>query len=678
MSEQNIVKTMCRMCDNHCGIDVYIEDGKPVHIEGNNHYWNKGRLCVKGRAGVDIYNDPNRLLKPLKKVNGSFVEIELEQALDELAERILKISDEYGKRAFSIWKGEAVGFFQEEEMARRFIHAFGSPNYFSNDSQCFVGRYIGYSLVAGTWMAQPDFKNSDCIVLWGANPPNAHPNMTRYIMNAKAGGGKLIVIDPRMSEVSRQAHIYAQVKPGTDGAVALGLLRLLIRKGYTDDDFIKNHTVGYEALADYVEQFTEDAVERESGACPEVLHAIADAVGRAAPRVVNYIGNGLEHHENGINNIRAVACIDGIIGSFDRKGGQFISESFGQRDLTLYDEVPLQHLDPIGADKFPVLYDYRKECHTMTAMDTILSEKPYPLKGMIVIGANPALTNPNTAKVKKALSSLDLLVVRELFMTETAELADYVLPAATYLERSEIHIHSMFQAATLSNRVATIPGVQDEYTFLHDIAHRIGAGSYFPWNNEDELNEWLVEPTGVSMETLKEHPEGYIYKPMRFEKWREEPFKTRSGKIELYSQYLADLGYDGLPVYKSPEYIAKPDKAYPFVMVTGARKVLYLHGRNRNVPRFRTAIPNGEVEMHPADAEKLGIQDGDTVVVTSEVGSVEIPAKIRHEKEILPGVIQITHGWKKTNVNLITYDDRPDPIDGFPLMKSVKVRVEKK
>jgi anaerobic selenocysteine-containing dehydrogenase len=671
------------MCDDHCGINVYTENGKIVDIDGSNHYWNKGRLCVKGRAGVDFFNNENRILKPLKKVDGKFVEIELEQALDEIAAKMLEIKAKDGARALSIWKGEAVGFAQQEEIARRFIHAIGSPNYFSNDSQCFVGRWIGYSLMAGSWMAQPDFANSKCIVTWGANPPNAHPNMTQYIMEAKQKGAKLVCIDSRLTNIARQAHVFAQVKPGTDGALAHGIIRLLIEKDMIDKDFVENYTVGFEQLKEYSAKFTEEFVCQETGVTAEILHQIVDAIGSGGNQVINYVGNGLEHHENGINNIRAVACIDALVGGFDQKGGNFMPEGFGQQELTLYHELPLMHLDPIGADKFPVLYEYRQECHTMTAMDQILSEEPYPLKSMIIIGANPVSTNPNSAKVAAAMEKLELLVVRELVMSDTAELADYVLPAASYLERAEMHCHGMHQVVTLTNRLTTIPDVQDEYQFLHDIAHRLGAGEYFPWENEDALNEWLVEPTGVTIETLKANPEGYQYKPLKYKKWEErakngeKAFKTRTGKVEIYSEYLESLGYEGLPVYKSPDYIENAEVEFPFAMITGARKLVYYHSRNKEFKRFRTAVPNGEVEMHPADAAALGVKSGDRVKVTSKIGSIEIEVSVRHENEIMPGIIQITHGWKESNVNMITHDDKFDPIDGFPLMKAVKVNIQK-
>lgn len=686
MAEKKVVQTLCRMCDDHCGINVYTEDGKVVDIDGNkDHPWNRGRLCIKGPTGVALINAPDRIRKPLKKTENGFVEIPLDQALEEIAEKIKKLQSEHGDAAMSIWKGEAVGFMQEEEMARRFIHAIGSPNYFSNDSQCFVGRWIGYSLMYGRWNAQPDFENSKCVVLWGANPPHAHPNMTQQINRAREKGAQLIVIDSRLSAIARQADVFVRIKPGTDGAFAWGLMKELIDNNMLDHEFIKDYTVGFEKIAEYSKKFTAEYVSEECGIdVTAMIPTIAKDMFAAAPAVVNYVGNGLEHHENGINNIRAVACFDGLLAAVDAIGGNYTPVSFPLKELTLYHEKPLLDLNPIGKDKFPVLYDFRQECHTMTAMDVILSEDPYPLKGMIVIGANPVSTNPNTEKVTKAMKALDLLVVRELFMSETAELADYILPTASYLERSELHIHPGFQIIGCTERVVEpSEGMQDEYQFLHDIAHKLGAGEYFPWENEDALTEWLVSDSGVTLDEIKAHPEGYKYAEKRDRKYVEDAknkgkaFNTPSGKLEFASDYLKELGYEEIPEYIPPAYNVEEEREYPYTMITGARKVMYLHSRNFNFARLNNACLNAEIEMHPVDAEALGLVTDDMVKVSSVIGSIEIPVKVMHHKEIGPGITQITHGWKECNVNYLTHDDRFDPIDGFPLMKAVQIKIEK-
>jgi anaerobic selenocysteine-containing dehydrogenase len=665
------------MCDDRCAINVHLEDGRIVDIDGyKDHPWNRGRLCVKARAAVDMVYHPDRLLTPLKKTGTGFEEIPLEQALDEIAERLSAIKEKHGERAISIWKGEAIGFAQEEDMARRFVHALGSPNYFSNDSMCYNGRYFGYRLVEGAWPV-PDYENSLCIVLWGANPPHAHPNMTQMIMRARKAGARLVVVDPRMSAIARQADLHAALKPGTDGALALGLIRQLIETGGYDREFVEGYTLGFDELSAYAQAFTPEAVEEQTGVPATLVREMARTIAGAAPRVTVYVGNGPEHHENGINNIRAVACLDAILGALDREGGNRLVDGFQGQHLTLYDEIPLTHLGPIGADRFPVLYGFRQECHTMTGMNTILSGKPYPIRAMILTAANPAMTNPNSLKVHRALTALDLLVVRDLFMTETAELADYVLPAASFLERVELHVHAKYQCVTMTRKILEYPEVQDEYRFWHDLAHRLGFGGYFPWKDETELTGWILESAGITLKQAEAHPEGIEYAPIRYERWRSEPLATPSGKVEFRSRYLEELGYPALPEYRPPAYLDTPDPEYPYVLITGARKLIYYHSRFRNIKRFRTAIPAPEAEIHPRDAEILGLADGDPVRITSRIGSLEVPVKIMSKSEILPGTLQLTHGWKEANANLLTHDDRFDPISGFPLMKAVEVRVER-
>jgi len=225
-------------------------------------------------------------------------------------------------------------------------------------------------------------------------------------------------------------------------------------------------------------------------------------------------------------------------------------------------------------------------------MDYILGKGEYPLRGLIATGANPVLTNPNAKKVAKAFASLELLAVRELFLTESAKLAHYVLPAASFLERSELHYHAHHQRVTLTTKVLDIPGVQDEYTFWQDLAHRLGFGErYFPWENEEEVNRAILEPTEIALEELKKHPEGYVYKPLRYKKCQDRPFPTPTGKFQFSSQYLKELGYPEVSAYTPPRYVSHPNKESPFVLITGARKYLFYHSRYRNIARFRTAIP---------------------------------------------------------------------------------------
>ncbi len=673
---REVQHTLCRMCDEGCGIDVFVEDGRMVEIRGNKgHIANRGRLCVKARAALDIVYHPERILTPLKRTSDGWQKIPLKKALDEIAARLTAVREQYEPRSISVWKGEAIGFAQQESLARRFIHALGSPNYLSNDSMCAVARYIGRKVVEGA-TPFPDLENARCIVLWATNPPHSQPNLAHDLAMAQRRGARLVVVDPRLSTIARRADIHAQLRPGTDGALAWGLIHQLLESGSYDESFVERYTVGFPAVVEYARAFTAEAVEEETGVPTTTTRAIARALGEAAPRVAACLGTGLEQHENGVNNIRAVAVLDALLGSLGQDGGNRFLDGAPLGELSLDWELPLEHLGPLGAGRFPVPYDLHRECHSMTAIEAILGGDPYPLRAMIVSGANPALTNPNSTKVVQALASLDLLVVRDLFMTETAALAHYVLPAAFFLERSELRPQPKHQIVTLTRAVVSFAGVQSEYDFWHDLAHLVGIGEYFPWEDETALNRWLLEPTGLTLAKLAAHPEGVPYRPVRVPQTDEPVFDTPSGKIELVSGYLRDLGYDELPVYRSPAYRRAPDPDYPFVLMTGARTLTHVNSRFRNVPRLRKTPSSPEAEMHPRDAVALGVSDGDMVRVTSPIGSLVLPIKVMAPDEILPGSLQITHGWTEANVNLLTSDDRFDPISGFPLAKAVEVHVE--
>lgn len=678
--KEGIIQTLCRQCDIRCAINVHIENGAIVDITGfDGHPQNRGSICIRGLAAKDLFYHKDRLLTPLKKTSdNSFVEIGWDQAFDEIAQKITDIKKKYGASAMGVWKGEALGYFQQEEYARRFIHAFGSPNYFSNDSACFNGRYLGYKLVCGFFNGSPAYEHADLIILWATNPPVSHPPAMREISDSLKRGCKLIVVDHRNTKIAGKAHIFARPIPGTDGALAWGIIRHLIETNNYDLDFLERYAIGFEEFSRYAMEFDPEFVERHTGVGRQTLVEMAEMIVEKRPKVVLSPGVGLEHHDNGVNTVRTLACLQCLCGGLDTEGSITWPEFMRVRRLTLYDDLPHQEQKPIGADKFPVLYDLRRECHSMTAMESILGNHDYPLKGLIITAANPAITNPNSVKVTKALSSLDLLVVNDLFLTETARLAHYVLPAPTFLERSELHYHPRFQRVTLSRKIAEIQNVYDEYTLWRTLSHRLGFGErYFPWKNEEAVNHWILEPTGFTVEDLLRHPEGVAYAPIRYKKYETRSFPTPSGKIEFCSQYLKERGFPELPEYVSPYFIrhAKPD--YPFILTTGARKSLYYHSRFRNISRFKKVNPAAEVEIHPADAARLGIENKERVRIISEIGSIVIQTKVLPETGILPGVVEVAHGWEEANVNLLTHDTVNDPISGFPLLKGVPVRIEK-
>jgi len=455
------------------------------------------------------------------------------------------------------------------------------------------------------------------------------------------------------------------------------LINYLIQTKNYDSDLVEQYVIGFEKIAAYASRFTQQYVQEQTGIYAHVVEAIAKLIIEHRPNISIFPGAGLEHHENGVNNVRTLAILSCLAGALEQPCGLFRPEPLGIRKLSLAQNVS-NDKKPIGSNQFPVLYDIRKECHTMLAMNYMLGQGEYPLKGLIIAAANPAVTNPNTAKVEKALKSLGLLVVNDFFMTKTARLAHYILPAATFLEREEMHFYPKLQMVNITRRLATVDGVLDEYRIWRELALRLGfGGRYFPWKNDTAVNKWLLEPTGLTVGLLQNYPQGYVYKPIRYQKHLSEDLPTLSGKLEFASSYLKQIGLDEIPIYRPPYHRRQTDDRFPFVMTTGARKSLLYHSRNQNIPRFRKLHPEAEMEMHPEDAALIQITDGEKVRVISEIGQLTICVSIKHRSELRRGIVEIYHGWEDWRVNFLTYDEINDPISGFPLLKGEPVRIEK-
>lgn len=686
MSELKTCKSICHMCGSGCGIEVTVEDNVVVKISGDkDNHINRGRICIKGSSATTWVNSPERIRKPLKKTKNGFVEIPLEQAMDEIADKMKALQSKYGKQSVAGWKGEGTGFDQNETLMRRFNSVIGSPNYFSNNTQCNNGRFIAFNLNYGCW-PQADFRNTNLAIFWGTNSPAAHSYWTQDLNEGRDKGAKSIVVDVKYNEQARIADLFVVIKPGTDAVLGYCIINQMIERNIVNMDFINKYTVGFDQLKEYAKKVTKEYATEITGVDAETIDNMVDMIAAAGCKVCSWPGTGLEHQANGVSNSRVTSLIDCLVGAVDQKGGMLITENHKKNDITLYNELPSE-LEPIGRSKYPIVYHFKKESHTLMLMDTILSGKyegkDYPFKGLIMTAANPVMTDANASKTIKALSSLELFVVKDLFMTETAALADYVIPAASSLERDELYFNGIEQSAYLAAKCVD-SGIQTEYEFFKGLADRLGLGEYFPWKNEKELINHIMEPSGFDYDYLKKHPSGVKACPTRYNKHEEKllkgekPFSTPSGKIELSSSLLEKYGYSGIPTLDFlPEYTSKKDEEYPWACTTGARNVYYFHGRYRNIPQIKKAHPYGTAEMNDQDAAMLFLKEGDRIRVTSRCGEIELPVHIMEYNTMAKGAIQITHGYAEANVNLLTNDADRCPISGFPALKCVNVRIEK-
>ena len=664
----------------HCGINVQVENGRLTKTTGDkSHPIGRGKICPKGTAALEMIYHPDRILRPLKRMpNGQFEPIAYDQAIVEIAGKLSKIKAEQGARSIGAWTGEAIGFLQQEAYARRFIHAFGSPNYFSAESVCYAARHIAFHLVQGYYPTCEDYANSSVILIWGANLEITHPPFMHEVLAGKQKGATIVVIDPRKTKTERYADLAVRIIPGTDGALVWGLINYLIQNGKTDTEFVRQYTVGFDDFKAYAEKFDMAYVSRETGVPVDTIRQLADLIAGNVPRISQYVGISFEHQVNGVNVIRAIVSLGNICGSSDIPGGSPWPEYPAVRSLTLYDHLPLDDFQPIGADRFPLLYQFRKQCSSLMAMDYMLGQGDYPLRGCIISGANPVLTNPNAAKVKEALSSLDLLVVKDLFATETAKLAHYIIPAASFLERSELHYYPHKNLAALTRKVIEFEGIRNEYDFWKDLADALGFGErYFPWPDETAVNQWIVDGSGIDFQALQKSTCGVGYAPVRRRKFVHTPFPTPSGKIELTTDVTAFRGLPPIPEYFLPVHRPGRESSAIFLLATGARSPFYYHSRYRNIARFQKRKPGPVVEINALDAGRLGISQGEKVRIVSQTGELVISVKILNADDVLPGILQIGHGWDQANVNLLTDDTDLDPISGYPNLKHVVVRMEK-
>jgi len=451
------------------------------------------------------------------------------------------------------------------------------------------------------------------------------------------------------------------------------------------DRELAEHSVGFESFKAYARRFTLEYVAQQTGIEPKSFEKLADLIRRNRPKVIHYPGVSLEHQVNGLNSIRAIASLNVLCGGINIRGGELWAKPFPGRSVWEHYELPRTDTRAVGAERFPV-YDFFLAGHTMTAPDYMLGQGDYPLRGMIISGCNPVITNPNASKVAKALSSLDLLVCRDLFLTATSKLAHYVMPTSMFLERSELFRYPHSQTVALSTKVLDTPGAQDEFDFWRDLSRRLDLGKeYFPWADEDEVHSWILEPSGISLENLKTHPEGIQYAPIEFGDPLCQPHSTPSGKFEFSSGFLEERGHTALPEYIPPDYLEEKDEGYPFILITGARNEIFYHSSISDLRRYRKMSPDPECEIHPLDAARLDIREGEPVRVESPIGAIEVKARVVKETDILPGLLQITHGWdaalthrwEKANVNILTDDGDNDQISGFPNMKIVAVHVRK-
>jgi len=673
-NNSKVVKTICRVCLSFCGIDAHVENGRLVKVSPMKEH-RVNRLCVKAQAIPDLIYSPQRITHPMRKVNGAWQEISWDEAFNIIADKLAKIRDDYGARAMVVHLGEPMVATEVQRIASGFCKLYGTPNYTSGGSLCFVAREIGHGLSINSRVVllAPSCENSRCVVVWGYNPQQAKIGEEANILTARKRGARLIVVDPRATPLAKRADIHIQIRPGTDCALALGLLNVIITEKLYDGDFVNRWTLGFDKLEEHVRKYSPEAVEKVTWVPADKIRQFARMYATSKPATISQ-GVALDHCVNGVQNSRAISILEAITGNLDVVGGNIYNSPLRQAGLKTKGLVSLD--EAVGA-RFPIFSKFTGQTTAIPVTEAIITGKPYPVKALIVQGCNLALTWPDSHKVRQALQQLDLLVVSDLFMTETAKLADIFLPAAAFPERKFIndYINEGLPLVILGNKVVEPPAdCREDWQLWAELGRRMGYADYFPWQSTDELLPFLLEPSGITLEQLEQNPGGILYHPLDHQrKYEEEGFNTPSGKVELFSQTLADYGYDPLPTFTPPP--ETPSERYPFNLVTGTRTIAFTHSQHRHIARLRKLVPQPLLEINPEPAKRLGIADGEPVVVETPKGSITLPAKIT--PDIHPRVISLQHGWDEANANILTDFEPADPISGYPGFKTLFCQVRK-
>ncbi len=671
MESGSTFQTMCRICGEECGINIILKGNKIQYFEGSKgHPVNKGFLCPKGKALTDYVYAVDRILHQLKKENGSWKQIDWSEALSICANKLTEIGTKWGPRSAAFMTGEAVGHNQSKWILQRFADVYGTPNVFSVGSLCFHTRVIGHYLTFGQY-AIPDFGNSQCIAFWGSNPFNSRPPTKELLERKKKDGTIFITINPVKNELAKISDLYLQIKPGTDCALALGIIHLVLSKSKHDRTFTNNNTIGVEKLKDHVLKYSPSVVKHITGLTEDQIITLADMISSKRPMSI-IAASGLDHSLCGTDTHRAICTIQALTGNVNIPGGYIFPPRLDLKNIRLMDR--LQGQKPIGAEEYPFYWDIYGEGQGMLLFKSILNEQPYPIKALFIQAMNPVLTWPNAKRTRQALKNV-FLVVTDVFHTETTELADLVLPAATTFETNQLRDYGNIGVPIVTLRQRAIEPIPESIpvdVFWLKLARIIGFKDFIPWENEIQVMNALLGPSGKTLEDLINAPDGIQYEVSKNTK-ESHSYRTPSGKIEFYCERMEKRGLSPLPNYIEPP---QPTTDYPLVLCTGARKIEYQHSRLRNIKSLREQNPQPLVELSKQTADKYDTSHHEVIYVETKNGKIKMKASINND--IKDNVISILHGWEgNSNVNELTDDEHLDPVSGFPNLKSVPCRITK-
>lgn len=675
------VKTVCRMCHGGCGALVELTDGIPTGISGDPQSpTSRGYFCIKGKASLDLVNSPDRLRTPLARTgprgSGSFRPVSWDEALDEVARNLRRGMERFGPESVVLGQGTDRNY---QEWVFRLANAIGTPNVVGPAHVCFYPRVMASILTYGGFTFCDYHGDPEVVLLWGSNKLNTHSDgvIGVDLLHAIERGSRLIVVDPRRTRTAERAALHLQLKPGTDAALALGLIHLLIANDWYDAEFVARHTSGFDELARHVRAYDLSIVVGITGLEPGLIEAAARMYAGAARACVE-AGTGVSQSDNAFDTHRAIAVLSALSGNLDAPGGDVIWDplpiegrrAFPRTDLLSEEQAAKR----IGGAAHKVL-SMSGWVAPGDLQEAILGDTPYPISSLVVFGSNPLVSHENASATEAALTKLDFVAVADMFMTPTARMADIVLPASSWLERDQIVEFNSYIAAR--QRVATVEGARSDEEMILGLARRLGVGHHFFPSLEDALDAKL---SGIDLTWEQFKKVGHLPNTKRYRKYETAGFRTRSGRVDLAHRGLEAMGYDAVPVFEPPP---PTTDELPYVM-TSAHNLQFFNTEFRQLPTTSRRYREPRVTIHPRAAARLAVTDGDQVEIYRDPEGAGVVMTVQVSDAVAPDVIVADAGWwypgeedidaaTRSSINRITGSERRDKYMGSSMLRGVPV-----
>ena len=647
-------------CPDTCALLVTVEDGRAVKVRGDpEHPTTAGVLCTKVAHYPERTYAPDRLLHPMKRAGkkgeGRFERISWDEALDTIAARFKELAGDDPRAILPYSYAGTMGYVQGGSMDRRFFHRLGAS--FLDRTICSTAGTAGYkaSIGAMVGMDVEEFENARLILIWGGNPVVSNLHLWRGLQQAKRRGARLVCIDPLRTETAEKCDLHLAPMPGTDGALALAMMQVLIAENLIDRDYIDKYTLGFEGLAARVASWTPERAAAETGLAAAEILALARDYGGTRPAAIR-VNYGLQRCAGGASAVRAIACLPALVGAWREAAGGILLSSSGNFAVAS------------DALERPDLYPGRlpRRVINMASIGDALLDGAEPIRAICVYNSNPVAIAPDGARVRQGFSREDLFcVVLEHFQTDTADYADILLPATTQLEHLDAHRSYGHLYMLASNpAIAPLGEAKPNSEIFRLLARRMGFDEACFADDDARIAAQAfdaADPRSVAWPLLAERGWSRLNLPEPFAPFAHGGFKTPSGKCEFHSASLQRQGYDPLPTYippyESPRSNPSLAARYPLAMISPPARN-FLNSSFANLPRFLKAEGRPRLLIHPEDARPRGIAAGQRLRIVNDRGAfhawAEVTDKVRTGVVAAPSV-----WWRKLsgdgeNANAVT------------------------